>query len=277
MSVRRGSAVKLAIVGVLALGLGGCGSEGNAGPGDDGGTLAPFCNADLEASSQSGVIGLRYPATIIRGITVGERDTTWVGTQRAATPVDNPDCPARFATTPPGPPCSTDSQVDLGGSLLTVGVPFADLAAIPTGQEVHVRARSGFNFGAAASEGNVLVEINRKRDGAPLLVAGAFTYDAALLAPPWTFGYLRLRLDTPVCRNRQLDTCRRSFLSKALAVDGPDRTVRLEPGESAEFVTLDGRYRVTLRGLVERGGGEGAECSDYQPPRASFEIVRLGD
>ncbi|MCC6993297.1 MAG: hypothetical protein IT370_01585 [Deltaproteobacteria bacterium] len=264
----------------------GCGADDDgdddvdaATSGADGGNGVAFCNADLDLMSSTGVVGLRYPMTIISGITAGERDTTWVGALRAASPIVNQDCPARFETTPPGPPCSADSQIDLGGSLLTVGLPLADLSAIPTGQAVHVRARAGFAVGATPSADNLLVDITRQSDGAPLVVAGAFSYPTgSALAPPWSFGYLTLRLDaTPVCRNQPRDVCRRSFLSRALAVEAPSGTVRLEPGQSAEFPTLYGRYRVTLRGLVERGGGEGDECADYQPPRASFEIVRLGD
>ncbi len=287
MSVQRGSAVKLAAIGVLVLGLGGCGGDGEVAADDDGGGLAvdsgpraPLCNPDLDLASRVGVVGLRYPMTIIGGITVGERDTTWVGVRRAASPTVNANCPARFETTPPGPPCQTDSQIDLGGSLLTVGVPFADLAAIPTGQAVHVRARGGFTFsGTPPGADDVLVDITRQSDGAPVLVAGAFSYTTAFaLAPPWSFGHLTLRLDpTALCRNNPLDMCRRSFLSRALLVEAPSGTVRLEPGQSGEFATSYGRYRVTLRGLVERGGGEGQECADFQPSRASFEIVRLGD
>jgi len=288
MSVQRGSAVKRAALGVLVLGLGlgGCGGDGEVAADDDGGSAAvdsgpraPLCNPDLDLASSSGTVGLRYPMTIISGITAGERDTTWDGVRRAASPIINQDCPARFSTTPPGPPCQTDSQIDLGGSLLTVGVPFADLAAIPTGQAVHVRARSGFAFAGTPRPDDLLVDITRQSDGAPLVVAGAFSYETAFaLAPPWSFGHLTLRLDpTPLCRNNPLDACRRSFLSRALLVEAPSGTVRLEPGQSAEFATSYGRYRVTLRGLVERGGGEGQECADYQPRRASFEIVRFGD
>lgn len=288
MSVQRGRAVQLAALGVLAfgLGLGGCGGDGEVAADDDGGSAAvdsgpraPLCNPDLDLTSGVGVVGLRYPMTIISGITVGERDTTWVGVRRAASPIINANCPARFETTPPGPPCQADSQIDLGGSLLTLGVPFDDLAAIPTGQAVHVRARGGFAFSGASRPDDVLVDITRQSDGAPLVVAGAFSYTTAFaLAPPWSFGHLTLRLDpTALCRNSPVDMCRRSFLSRALLVEAPLGTTRLEPGQSAEFATSYGRYRVTLRGLVERGGGEGQECADFIAPRASFEIVRLGD